>query len=293
VLVKSELTQKYIDLLKKSLVGDLYIENEYRFITTLLFLFQNRRFNFPDVYNLDFNSDIYQGLKNQKATGNTMLLMRRNPDGSGAPAYEMRNFTELAHSMIGMRRMDNIQHCIETVLADNIAGDMIETGVWRGGATIFMRGILAAYGVKDRTIWVADSFQGVPPPTHTEDAGFDISAKIYPFLTISKDAVAELFERYGLLDEQVKFLAGWFKDTLAGAPIDALSVLRLDGDLYESTMDALNPLYAKVSAGGFIIVDDYYSCPPCKKAIDDFRVTHGIVEEMVQIDDQSLFWRKR
>jgi len=194
--------------------------------------------------------------------------------------------------MIGMRRMDNIQYCIENVLNDNIAGDLIETGVWRGGASIFMRGVLAAYGIKDRSVWVADSFDGVPPPTLPEDAGFDISKRFYPFLVVSKKTVAELFERYGLLDAQVRFLVGWFKDTLAAAPIEAISVLRLDGDLYESTMGALNPLYAKVSCGGFIIVDDYYSCAPCRKAIDGFRAANAIADEMVKIDDQSVFWRK-
>jgi len=292
MLVKNDLSQKYIDLLKKSLVGELYIENEWRFISTIASLFQRRKFTFPDVYNVNHDSEIYRRLKQQKENGNPLTLAHYNQDGSFVPAYEMRNFTELAHTMIGMRRMDNIQYCIENVLNDNIAGDLIETGVWRGGASIFMRGVLAAYGIKDRSVWVVDSFDGVPPPTLLEDAGFDISKRFYPFLAVSKETVAELFERYGLLDAQVRFLVGWFKDTLAAAPIEAISVLRLDGDLYESTMDALNPLYAKVSCGGFIIVDDYYSCAPCRKAIDGFRAANAITDEMVKIDDQSVFWRK-
>jgi hypothetical protein len=105
--------------------------------------------------------------------------------------------------------------------------------------------------------------------------------------------VQDLFERYGLLDEQVRFLSGWFKDTLAAAPIESLAVLRLDGDLYESTMDALNPLYDKVSDGGFVIVDDYDSCAPCKRAIDEFRTGRSITAELQRIDKQSVFWRKR
>src|SRR5208283_4192710 len=107
-------------------------------------------------------------------------------DGSTEPAYRMRNFTELAHTMIGTKRMDNIQQCIETVLEEDVAGDFIETGVWRGGATIFMRGVLAAYGIHDRIVWVADSFQGVPSPTYPQDAGFDISKQVFPFLAVSK-----------------------------------------------------------------------------------------------------------
>src|SRR6516162_9932055 len=109
----------------------------------------------------------------------------------------MRNFTELAHTMIGMRRMDNIQYCIENVLNDNIAGDLIETGVWRGGASIFMRGVLAAYGITDRTVWVADSFEGLPPPNaekYPADAGdrhHQSSA-----LAISREQVQSHFEKY-------------------------------------------------------------------------------------------------
>ena len=155
MLVKNDLSQKYINLLKKSLVGELYFENECRLILTLMFLFHQRKFTFPDVYNVNPDSDVYRNLKAQKDTGNSLTLTRRNPDGSIVPVYEMRNFTELAHTMIGMRRMDNIQYCIEKVLDDNIAGDLIETGVWRGGASIFMRGVLAAYEVKDRSVWLA------------------------------------------------------------------------------------------------------------------------------------------
>ena len=100
------------------------------------------------------------------------------------------------------------------------------------------------------------------------------------------------YRRYGLLDEQVVFLKGWFKDTLAKAPIERLAVLRLDGDLYESTMDALNPLYAKVASGGFIIVDDYFALTQCERAISEFRATHGISDPIHKIDDAGVYWRK-
>jgi O-methyltransferase len=293
MLAKSDLTKKYINLLKKSLVGELYIENECRIIAAIYCLFNNNRLTFQDFYDVDRNRELLEFLQDLKVNGATLVMHRQNPDGSRADAHEMRNFTELSHAMIGAKRMDNIQYCIEKTLEENVPGDLIETGVWRGGATIFMRGVLAAYGVNDRVVWVADSFQGVPPPTHPQDANFDISARVFPFLAVHQETVVELFKRYGLLDDQVKFLAGWFKDTLSIAPIETLAVLRLDGDLYESTMDALDSLYAKVATGGFIIVDDYHSCPPCKRAIDAFRAARGISDEIFQIDEQGVFWRKR
>lgn len=292
MLQKTDLSQRYIDLLKSSLVGELYIENEYRIIGAIAKLFNHSRLKYQDFGPVDRDSTLFRDLARIKKDGNTYVIQRRNLDGSITTASELRNYTELAHTMIGRRRLDNLQYCIESVLDDEIPGDMIETGVWRGGATIFMRGVLAAYGINDRTVWVADSFKGVPPPTHPQDAGFDYSASHFPFLSVDRESVAELFDRYGLLDEQVQFLSGWFKDTMASAPIATLSILRLDGDLYESTMDAVNPLYPKLSKGGFIIVDDYHSCPPCKRAIDEFVASHGIADKPIRIDDQSIFWRK-
>jgi O-methyltransferase len=124
------------------------------------------------------------------------------------------------------------------------------------------------------------------------NAGFDISRNVLPILAVPLEEVRELFARYDLLDEQVRFLKGWFKDTLAAAPIEHLAILRLDGDLYESTMDALNPLYDKVVSGGFVIIDDYASCPPCKLAIHDFRAQRGIDEAMQVVDGHAVYWRK-
>lgn len=198
----------------------------------------------------------------------------------------------IAHTMIGMKRLNNLQYCIEQVVADGIPGDFIETGVWRGGSVIFMRGMLKAFGIVDRSVWVADSFEGLPPPDpqkYPEDA--NDTHHTYDFLRVSKESVQENFRAYGLLDEQVKFLKGWFKDTLPTAPIDKLAILRLDGDMYESTMDALNALYSRLSPGGFVIVDDY-CIKNCAAAIADFRRDNKISDEIIDIDGTGVFWRR-
>jgi O-methyltransferase len=199
-----------------------------------------------------------------------------------------------AETMVGVKRLDNVQQCVVDVLRRGVAGDLVETGVWRGGTSIFMRGILAAYGDHTRTVWLADSFQGLPRPDekkYPKDAG-DPLWKVSGYLGVSLEEVKENFRRYCLLDEQVRFLPGWFKDTLPRAPIQQISVLRLDGDMYESTMDALNSLYAKVSEGGYIIVDDYGALPNCKAAIHDFRDAHNINDEMHIVDWTGVYWQK-
>jgi len=197
-----------------------------------------------------------------------------------------------AHTMIGVPRLDNLRACAEAVLDDGVEGDFIETGVWRGGAVIFMRGILKAYGIADRIVWVADSFEGLPP---ADTAKYPKESPVpfheYGELAISLEQVQRNFARYGLLDGQVKFLKGWFRDTLPTAPIRKLAILRLDGDLYESTMDALK-LYPKLVSGGFVIVDDYNNVKACNDAIEDFRRDNGIADPLKLIEGGGAFWRK-
>jgi hypothetical protein len=197
-----------------------------------------------------------------------------------------------AESMVGLKRLANIRYCVETALSDGVPGDLIETGVWRGGSCIYMRAVLKAHGSTDRTVWVADSFQGLPPPSkeHDADAGSDFHE--YDELAISVDEVKDNFRRYDLLDDQVRFIEGFFADTLADAPVDQLAVLRLDGDMYSSTIDALDALYDKVSPGGFVIVDDYGAIPACAKAVHDFRDRHSITDPIEIVDWTGAFWRK-
>ncbi len=198
-----------------------------------------------------------------------------------------------AETMIGMRRLTSLQHCVETVLAEDIPGDLVECGVWRGGACILMRAILAAYEDQQRSVWLADSFAGVPPPdseNYSADGGIrlDLNADV---LAVSQTEVKTNFERYGLLDDRVRFLAGWFRDTLPVAPIEQISLLRLDGDLYESTIQALDALYPRLSAGGFCIIDDYHAIGACREAVTDYREKHEITAEITDIDGSGVFWR--
>ena len=202
------------------------------------------------------------------------------------------DWPSIAPTMIGQKRLENIRILIEMILKDGIKGDFIETGVWRGGACIFMRAVLNAYGIKDRIVWLADSFQGLPQPNGKKyPADKDTKFHTYTELSVSLEQVKHNFKKYGLLDGQVKFLKGWFKDTLPNSPIKKLALLRLDGDLYESTMDALQALYGKVSIGGFIIVDDYHVVESCKCAVHDFIEKQNLNPVLEEIDGSGVYWR--
>lgn len=206
---------------------------------------------------------------------------------------EGKDWPTYADTMIGFKRLENIEMCFREIIKNNVPGDFIETGVWRGGATIFMRALLKDANIENRTVWVADSFEGLPKPNE-EKYKADIADKHHTYreLAIPLERVKYNFEKFGLLDGNVKFLKGWFKDTLPSAPIDKLALLRLDGDMYESTMDGLVNLYPKLSKGGYIIIDDWGAVKGCQLAVKDFRSKHNITEEIIQIDWTGVYWKK-
>jgi Macrocin-O-methyltransferase (TylF) len=205
-----------------------------------------------------------------------------------------------AVSMLPLARFENLQSCIVDVLERKVPGDLIETGVWRGGATIFMRAVLKAYGVQDRTVWVADSFEGLPVPdaemfpVEAETHNGKVMNDVYKHFAVSLEDVQRNFRAFGLLDGQVRFLKGWFKDTLPSAPVTVLSIMRLDGDYYESTWDGLTNLYDKLSIGGYAIIDDYGedSWTYCRKAVDEFRRQRGIEDPMIRVDSKCYYWQR-
>lgn len=221
-----------------------------------------------------------------------MIYARAEPNFDAIKRANGWDWPAMAHTMIGMKRMDNIQFCFEKVIEDGVEGDLVEAGVWRGGAVIFMRALLAAYGISNRRVWCADSFEGLPcPDPQKYPADFGDGHHTQRFLSVGLDEVKANFDAYGLLDGQVRFLKGWFEDTLPSAEIGKLCVCRLDGDMYGSTIVALESLYPKLSAGGFLIVDDW-TLRGAHKAVEDYRAKHGITDAILPIDQDSAYWRK-
>lgn len=204
------------------------------------------------------------------------------------------DFPTVAHTMVGRTRLDNLHECLETVIREGIGGDIVETGVWRGGSCIVARGVLKAHGITDRTVWVADSFEGFPPLGRDEH-DLDVAVDLNQYneligVAVPMDEVRANFERYDLLDDQVRFLPGRFSDTMPTAPMTQIAVLRMDGDSYRATWDVLEHLYPRVPAGGFVIVDDY-CLEACRQAVHDYRDRHGITDKIRTIDRQGSFWR--
>lgn len=262
---------RYVDLLKRTLTGTAGTSYD-------LFLPSSRLHRF--VYS------IVQPVLQRRGLA---LLRKADPAASAMGT----SWTAIGETMIGIARLEQIEDCVADVISDDIAGDFIETGVWRGGASIFMRALLDIHGDAQRSVWLADSFAGLPKPdaerypADRDDRHWRQSAS----LAISLEQVRENFERFGLLDGRVRFLPGWFRDTLPDAPVESLAIIRLDGDMYESTMVALDALYDRLSIGGCVIVDDY-ALPTCQQAISDFRSKREISDPIVRVDWTGVHWRK-
>lgn len=222
------------------------------------------------------------------------------PTNAAGSRREGRDHPPYAETMVGRARLDNVQALVMRAIAESVPGDLVETGVWRGGTVILMRAILAAFADPDRIVWACDSFEGLPEPDlerYPQDAELELSPEspavlMKKYLAVSVEQVRDNFERYGLLDDRVHFVKGWFRDSLPDAPIERIAVLRLDGDLYESTLDALTHLEHKVAPGGFVIVDDYNGIEACRQAVDEYRAAHGITAPIHDIDWTGVWWQK-
>ncbi len=252
----------YLDLLKKCLTASLYDESSWQFVNEL------------------------------SAPGDkSFFVMQRVPIETKARA-EGRDWPLFGYTMIGDCRLNNVHRCMEDVVEKGVPGDFMEAGIWRGGTTIFMRAFLKVFGITDRLVWAADSFEGMPktavPCIELDLSGFD-------YLNVPLEAVRENFDRFGLLDDQVRFLKGWFRDTLSMSGIDRLAILRIDGDMYESTRDVLCSLYPRVSKGGYVIVDDYYNdnWKGCRKAVDEYMTGNRLDMDIKRVDWTAAYWRVR
>lgn len=267
---QTEAVRLYLELLKRSLLGELTGSSE----------------KIIPVHLPRLHTRLVQRLLAKRGLILSQLLTE-----DPSERLEGRIWPLHALTMIGRARLDNLQRCTEDVIAEGVLGDCIEAGVWRGGASMFMRAILNVYGEHSRRVWLADSFQGLPPPDPRYPADQRGTFHNQAALAVSLEEVKRNFERFGLLDDRVEFVKGWFANTLPSLSHVKWSVIRLDGDMYQSTMDSLNHLYPNLSPGGWVIVDDY-EIEACRRAVEDYRSRHRITERLSVIDWTGVCWRR-
>jgi O-methyltransferase/8-demethyl-8-(2,3-dimethoxy-alpha-L-rhamnosyl)tetracenomycin-C 4'-O-methyltransferase len=220
--------------------------------------------------------------------------------GSSSPAdfavvkhYDLENarwrIDPLSRPMTLLTRaqLDLIEEIVDTVHDLKVPGDLLEAGVWRGGAVAFMRAVLHAYQVSGRRVFAADSFAGIPQNTRALGDPVDQWTDRW---AASLDEVRGNLNRLGLLDERIVFVPGYFEDTLASLKNERFALIRLDSDSYDSVMTSLERLYPLLSKSGFVVVDDWH-LGGCRKAVEDYRARHRIQGE-VQVAHGNAFWAK-
>lgn len=271
---------RYLDLLKRALVNLIYPEHELR-----IELLEAQGRSGASLEAQQLMRDI-----RYRSPAEYDELVASKIDGS----VRRRRPSRFSHTMVGMARLDNLEYCARKVFADGVPGDFLEAGVCQGGAAIFMRGLQVALGEEGRRVWLADSFEGLPAPTHEVDRAWDLdwSEERQPWLACDLQAVQDNFRTYGLLDEGVRWLPGWFSDTLQTAPVERIAILRADADLYQSTREILDTLYDRVSPGGFVVIDDYGAIEACRHAVDEFRAERGVEDPIRRIDWTGVYWRR-
>ena len=285
------LAERYLDLLKSILVNETYVELEAQLLMSVICAAKGLVMGLPDFQALRDDRAFLDQLLQAKQSGETILLDTVGNPASPGAEEGLRNYTEFSFTLVGRKRLDHLQGCVDDVLDREVPGDLLEAGVWRGGCCILMRAVLEARSCGDRRVWAADSFSGLPAPETEQDSDYTMDATELPVLAVTRQEVEENFRRFDLLDEQVRFLPGWFEDSLPDAQTGPLSLLRVDCDLYSSTRTVLETLYPRVSRGGWVIIDDYGILPPCQLAVDEYRAQHGISAEFERIDSHAVCWR--
>jgi hypothetical protein len=225
-------------------------------------------------------------------TGNASTLKRqpfnldRRIQGLDWPTF--------GYTMVGERRLANVRHVLEQCLMHNVPGDFVECGVWRGGSSIYAKAVLTAHHAEGRRVVLVDSFDGLPKAELAVDS--DVWSMMH-YLRVSQQQVRAHFKHFGLLDDNVVFVQGFFKISAPKLASDLraanrqIAVLRLDGDMYQSLADCLYNLYEYVAIGGFVIIDDW-SIKVAMNAVEDFRSLYNITDELHTIDWTGVFWRK-
>lgn len=201
-----------------------------------------------------------------------------------------KRLTKLVHpnTLVGPERLHNLYVLAKRIEKENIPGDVIECGVCNGGTAA----VLARFATRsrlNRTIWLLDSFQGMPvtTPEDGEAAKAHIGKEVGDI-----GRVKCVLERVGANMSRVRILPGWFEDTFPFVTAPRIALLNIDADWYESVKLCLDTLYDRVVTGGFVSFDDYGHWPGCRKAVDEFFQARKLPYRLQKVDYTAHWFQK-
>lgn len=197
----------------------------------------------------------------------------------------------MPYTMASPERIRLLIKLAANVVNNRVPGDVVECGVWNGGAAAVLAHFAAKAGCRT---WLFDSFEGLPNTTKedTRSADGDTAESHIGQCRGSVDRVKEVLALVGANMRDVEIVRGWFQDTFLDVSIPQIAMLSLDSDWYASEMLCLNKFYGCVSPGGFVYFDDFYFWPGCRKAAEEFFATRAEVPRFNQVG-HSMWLQKR
>jgi O-methyltransferase len=192
------------------------------------------------------------------------------------------------YTLVGPERIQSLFRLALRIERERVPGDVIECGVCNGGtAAILARS--ASHSRLNRTVWLLDSFQGMPETTPADGE----AAKAHIGKEVGNPAqVREVLRLVGADMNRVRIVQGWFQDTFPSVSPSQIALLNIDADWYESVKLCLETFYDRVVPGGFISFDDYGHWPGCRAAADEFFQRRQLSYKLHEVDYTARWFRK-
>jgi O-methyltransferase len=186
---------------------------------------------------------------------------------------------------------DAVRH----VVTQNVEGDIVECGVWRGGSMAAVARTLVALGNFERRLYLFDTFEGMPPPGALDvNFGGEVAEGLYrkrngrgggsDWCRASEGEVARVMKECGYDASKIHLVKGRVEETIPSRAPERVSILRLDTDWYESTLHELEHLFPRLSRGGVVIIDDYGHWRGARRATDEFFARRGAGVYLHRVD---------
>ncbi len=192
------------------------------------------------------------------------------------------------YTLVGRHRIRNLYALARQIDSEQISGDVVECGVCNGG-TAAVLAHLATHSLLDRTVWLLDSFQGMPETTEEdgEEARAHIGKEVGDVTRVN-----EVLRLAGADISRVRIVAGWFQETFPSLRIPRIALLNIDVDWYESVKLCLESFYDLVVPRGFVSIDDYGHWLGCQKAVDEFFRLRGLHYALRRVDYTARWFQK-
>ena len=228
-----------------------------------------------------------------KTVFDLLVYVVQNPSRQSLKIASLILKVKPTFTMVKSRNLANLFSLVVKVNAMNLPGDIVECGVWNGGASAIMAFACRNSSLpRNRLLWLFDSFEGLPPPG-PKDGTAENKYFFKGMCSGSVSSVEKVFKKLSLSLDNVRIVQGWFNSTLKKAGVHQIAILHIDADWYDSVKYVLDTFYEKVVPGGFVVLDDYGYWEGCDRALNDYLSQHKITGiELKKTESTGVYFQK-